>query len=70
MQELRAEWKRTGTDEIELNSAMVQSAPDSLEGLIAELHSISEDDKLDMTTFVLKVKTMVRLFSQEGSHGT
>jgi hypothetical protein len=55
---------------MEMNSTMVQSAPDSLEGLVAELHSTSEDDKLDMTTFVLKVKTMVHFFSEEESHDT
>lgn len=44
---------------MEMNSAIVESAPDSLEGLVAELYSISAEDKLDMTTFVLKIKTMV-----------
>ncbi|KAJ1689526.1 hypothetical protein LUZ63_013681 [Rhynchospora breviuscula] len=57
--ELGAEWRKTGVDDIELNRATVESAPDTLEGLVAELHSISADDKLDMTTFVLKIKAMI-----------
>ncbi|XP_078151803.1 putative galacturonosyltransferase 15 isoform X3 [Carex rostrata] len=42
-----------------MNSATVESAPDSLEGFVAEMNSISIDDRLDMTTFVLKIKAMI-----------
>ncbi|EHA8592168.1 putative galacturonosyltransferase 15 [Cocos nucifera] len=62
MMELRRAYAEGATGY--MDPKLVEAAPDSLDDLIAEMSSSSSYQQLDITTFVLKTRAMVRYFLQ------
>lgn len=57
------EWKRSHTEASLLDPVVVEAAPDSLDGLMAEMDTIlASYDRLDMEALVVKIMAMVRIY--------
>ncbi|VAH63753.1 unnamed protein product [Triticum turgidum subsp. durum] len=60
-QEFMREWKRSHRVATLLDPVVVEAAPDSLDGLMAEMDTIlASYDRLDMEDVVVKIMAMVR----------
>ncbi|KAG8055574.1 hypothetical protein GUJ93_ZPchr0001g29678 [Zizania palustris] len=62
MEEFMKEWRRGRTEASLLNPVVVEAAPDSLDGLVAEMGTMLasyDDDRLDMEAVVLKIMAML-----------
>ena len=56
------QWKRSHREANLLDPVVVEAAPDSMDGLMAEMDSIlATYDRLDMEDVVVKIMAMVRV---------